>query len=402
MKAKDLTNQRFGRLTAICRVEDHVSCSGKHSVQWKCLCDCNRETVVTSAELLRGKTKSCGLCDIGEKYSSSVIKGDNGRLYPDLTGMVFGRLTVIGRAESREKNGTKVLMWKCRCSCGNPEPVNVTGIYLRNGITRSCGCLQEEMNVEFGTSKKLFNRYEWKENYVIGYTGKDEPFYIDKQDYELISNLCWSQNSGYLHAYDPETRKNVSMSRLITNPAPGMHVDHINHMTNDNRRCNLRVVSAGYNARNRTVAKNNTSKVTGVSWNKQKKKWTAAISFQGHTYYLGAYVLFDEAVAARKAAEEKYFGAYSYDNSIEAVPRVERDPLNDGAAEGATPIAAAEPFTVAASMPILAVSAPVLVVKEAPGHQPSALMKEESPMAQVPNHHVHFTGRTIRTSSTMI
>ena len=93
------------------------------------------------------------------------------------------------------------------------------------------------------------------------------------------------------------------------------------------------------------------------------------------------------------------------DQSIEAVPRVERkETVNDGAVVGTTPsdasIAAAESFTVAAPMPTQAV--PVLVVKEAPGHQPSAVMKEESPMEKAHNHHVHSIGRTTRLSSTTI
>lgn len=57
----------------------------------------------------------------------------------DLTGKVFGRLKVLERVEN-SKNGQP--RWKCHCECGN-ECV-VQGNKLRNGITKSCGCLQKE------------------------------------------------------------------------------------------------------------------------------------------------------------------------------------------------------------------------------------------------------------------
>lgn len=56
----------------------------------------------------------------------------------DLVGQRFGRLTVIERAENN--NGTA--QWLCKCDCGNTKIVR--GTYLRNGNTRSCGCLQQE------------------------------------------------------------------------------------------------------------------------------------------------------------------------------------------------------------------------------------------------------------------
>lgn len=53
----------------------------------------------------------------------------------DLTGRVFGKLTVIAR------NGT---LWDCQCNCGGRKLVN--GNQLRGGHTRSCGCLVRESN----------------------------------------------------------------------------------------------------------------------------------------------------------------------------------------------------------------------------------------------------------------
>ena len=57
---KDLTNQRFGRLTAIERAEPYISPQGRKLSRWKCLCDCGKTTIVTINSLTCGKTKSCG------------------------------------------------------------------------------------------------------------------------------------------------------------------------------------------------------------------------------------------------------------------------------------------------------------------------------------------------------
>lgn len=54
----------------------------------------------------------------------------------DMTGQVFGELTVISRAPN---NSQRRARWLCKCSCGNTTVVY--GKHLRNGNTKSCGCL---------------------------------------------------------------------------------------------------------------------------------------------------------------------------------------------------------------------------------------------------------------------
>lgn len=65
----------------------------------------------------------------------------------DMTGRVYGRLTVLERVGSVfYRNGQSVPTWRCRCECG--REVVVRGISLRNGTTRSCGCLRAELSKE--------------------------------------------------------------------------------------------------------------------------------------------------------------------------------------------------------------------------------------------------------------
>ena len=56
--------------------------------------------------------------------------------------------------------------------------------------------------------------------------------------------------------------------------------------------------------RAKTVRKNNTSGVPGVYWEISKGTWRAAICFKGKRYSLGRYGRFEDAVRARKLAEE--------------------------------------------------------------------------------------------------
>jgi len=60
----------------------------------------------------------------------------------------------------------------------------------------------------------------------------------------------------------------------------------------------------------KTVRRNNTSGVPGVCWYARKKRWQAAICFKGKRYYLGYYRQFEDAVKARKQAEEELFNNF--------------------------------------------------------------------------------------------
>jgi len=62
----------------------------------------------------------------------------------DLTGKRFGRLVVIEREGTYRDSSSVVPTWRCRCDCGT-ECV-ISGKSLRNGKTRSCGCLLAEAN----------------------------------------------------------------------------------------------------------------------------------------------------------------------------------------------------------------------------------------------------------------
>ncbi len=59
----------------------------------------------------------------------------------DLAGTVFGQLTAMERGPDRVSPSQSHTTWVCQCSCGNTCVVT-TG-RLRNGHTKSCGCLKK-------------------------------------------------------------------------------------------------------------------------------------------------------------------------------------------------------------------------------------------------------------------
>lgn len=67
----------------------------------------------------------------------------------DLTGQKFGKLTVD---KYKGKNKHNQSIWLCKCQCGNNKII--VGTSLRNGSTRSCGCLNIG-RITHGLSKTL-------------------------------------------------------------------------------------------------------------------------------------------------------------------------------------------------------------------------------------------------------
>lgn len=234
----------------------------------------------------------------------------------DLTGEKFDKLTVIRRADDLVlPSGKRVVAWFCLCDCGNEFVAR--GDYLRDGITRHCGCNRKGNGV--GKTSKL-NKYIIINDYAIGITtNTNNEFCIDIDDIDKVQKYSWYESdTGYLMSRI--NNKIVRMHRLIMDVKDkNVVVDHINHDTLDNRKNNLRIASSSQNNMNKIKQSNNTSGITGVSWDKRKKKWRAYIKINSEHSELGFYDNFEDAVNARRNAEEKYFGEYSYKNSMERV-----------------------------------------------------------------------------------
>lgn len=83
-------------------------------------------------------------------------------------------------------------------------------------------------------------------------------------------------------------------------------VDHRDRDVFNERIENLRELSTQCNCRNAKKSRNNTSGVTGVTYNSKLKKWLAQLKVNWKNIYLGVYECFDDAVMARYKGELKY------------------------------------------------------------------------------------------------
>jgi len=87
---------------------------------------------------------------------------------------------------------------------------------------------------------------------------------------------------------------------------PENEIDHINRNPSDNRWVNLRHVGRLCNIRNSGKRKDNSSGVTGVSWDRSNGKWVVQIGVNNKRIRLGFYKDLSSAVFARWLAEKKY------------------------------------------------------------------------------------------------
>jgi hypothetical protein len=94
----------------------------------------------------------------------------------------------------------------------------------------------------------------------------------------------------------------------------GMHVDHINHNTLDNRKENLRICTNSENQMNKGKYKNNKSGYKGVCLKKSTGKWSASIKINKKQKYLGCFDDPKDAYRAYCNASRKNHGEYSYRN----------------------------------------------------------------------------------------
>ena len=125
-KFKDLTGQKFGRLTVL-----GIGGRRNNRIYWECLCECGKKTCRDSNSLLHAhENLSCG-CYKRQRTSETHLK--------NIVGQKFGRLTVIKHVGS---NKHKKALFLCKCDCGN-ECI-VVGSRLRDKSSRSCGCLHDE------------------------------------------------------------------------------------------------------------------------------------------------------------------------------------------------------------------------------------------------------------------
>lgn len=121
------------------------------------------------------------------------------------------------------------------------------------------------------------------------------------------SAFCTFDQKGY--AYGVIFGRRVAKHRVVWvfhHEAISGEIDHIDGNPANNRIENLRDVTRQTNMKNKRMYAVNSSGFRGVYWSKPMRKWRVAISEDGHERHLGFFASFDDAVTARKAAEQAH------------------------------------------------------------------------------------------------
>lgn len=133
----------------------------------------------------------------------------------------------------------------------------------------------------------------------------------DIEDWERLKDYTWGvgKSGGYATAnvQDSGKHKVVKFHQVVMGQRKGCVIDHINRNPLDNRKENLRFVTPRVNQINKGLSDKNKSGYAGVSWRKDSNRWRAQITVNGKAIGLGCFESLDDAIKARKAAEDKYF-----------------------------------------------------------------------------------------------
>lgn len=229
-RAKDITGERFGRLTVIGRTHNI-----KNYTAWLCKCDCGNYKIVTTSGLKSGDYVSCG-CKRKELNTPHDIKGKR-----------FGRLTAIELSNKRSKSGEAY--WRCKCDCGNITEVRKSK--LSSGETKSCGCLARELTSERQSKRGLnLTGKRFGRLVAIKPTGKKTPegrvWYCECDCGGSIETTARSLNSGRTTSCGCKQREHATKLGLSN---VGKNNPAYNHNLTDEQRATNKFHRTSYEAK---------------------------------------------------------------------------------------------------------------------------------------------------------
>ena len=139
MPIKDLTGQKFGRLTVIKRDLERTG----GAAYWICKCDCGTIKSIRGSSLTTDQkpTRSCGCLNKEIQHHKIDTTSQVGKKY--------GKLTVLSRDLSKPTGHKQQSFWICQCECGNTVSVGLS--QLTSGKTKSCGCIRKNLLRKFNT-----------------------------------------------------------------------------------------------------------------------------------------------------------------------------------------------------------------------------------------------------------
>ncbi len=253
----------FGRWTIL----DGPKQTGKYERKWLCKCSCGTQRWVLERSLKSGGSLSCG-----------CLRTENSReiVAHDLTGKIFGNLTVLEKETKTHSYGGN--WWRCRCSCGNiySTPASL----LATGKRTHCGCKQQKNTSMNDISGQKFYRL------TALYPTEER----DSRGSVIWHCICECGNE-----------IDISYNVLLYTQVKSCGCQKKEH----SRKLNSYLTHVGGTSvdilKSDKVPTNNTTGVKGVYL--VRGRYMAKIVFQKKQYFLGYYETLEEATEARKLAE---------------------------------------------------------------------------------------------------
>lgn len=235
--------------------------------------------------------------DINNKHN--ILDNLKGK-YIDLTGLTFGRLKVINLDHKTHYKWGTIIYWKCKCSCGNEKIIR--GLDLKNGKTKSCGCiLKEKREANKGSKEqpkkhligntkhglhhtRIYKIWQGLKKRCYNKNYRDYKYYGGKgvivcdewlNDVKVFYN--WAINNGY--------KENLSIDRISSdgNYSPE----------------NCRWADSHIQGINQKIQRNNKSGYKGIHFSKTENKYRAQIGFNKKQITIGRFDSIKQALEAR-------------------------------------------------------------------------------------------------------
>ena len=257
--------EKFGKLTMISERYKKSEGYVPYYAMFKCECGVVKEIPTRNITSKTDPTKSCGCL---QKESAR-----KGRIIPTI-GEVFNRLTVVKdlgviSTEASKRERSRVLV---DCSCGN-KGIEVRYDSLRDGSTRSCGCLQRDIVIENKTTHGMTK------------TRTHSIWTSMKQRCSNHNNSAYPEYGGRGITYDPKWETFGGFFEDMGECPDGFTLYRKDPSEGYNKK-NCRWTTPSMQVHNTRKRKSNgeykvTSTFSGVSYDKKRDKWVARLQKKG-------------------------------------------------------------------------------------------------------------------------